>query len=80
VTRPRAGTIVASLFGLGVIIAVLSAVLFALPRASVGAHYVPLASSTFAPTEADARQGFALGTAAAALLLIAGSAGWRLGR
>lgn len=82
-TRPQARTIVAGLFVLGLVLAVVSAILFAIPRpaASFGWYaYAPLSSTTFTPSAADARQGFALGTAGAALLLMAGSAGWWLGR
>lgn len=80
---PQARTIVVGLFVLGVVLGVVSVILLAVPRpaASFGWYaYAPLSSTTFAPSGADARQGFGLGTAAAALLLIAGSAGWWLGR
>ncbi|MFF1571334.1 hypothetical protein ACFVWR_01195 [Leifsonia sp. NPDC058292] len=81
--RTPAHKIAAGLFALGAVLAVVSAILFAIPRheSSFGWYaYAPLSSTTFAPPEADTRQGFALGTATAALLLIAGSAGWWLGR
>lgn len=80
---PQARTIVAGLFVLGLVLAVVSGILLAIPRpaASFGWYaYAPLSSTTFAPSGADVRQGFAIGTGAASLLLIAGSAGWWLGR
>lgn len=80
---PGTHIIAAGLFALGVMLAVVSAILFAIPRqeSSFGWYaYAPLSSTTFAPPQAETREGFALGTGAAALLLIAGSAGWWLGR
>ncbi len=80
---PGARGIAASLFALGLVLAVVSVVLFAIPRptASFGWYaYAPLSSTTFVPPEGDTRQAFAFGAAAAALVLIAGSVGWWLGR
>lgn len=78
-----ARAISACLFALGLVLAVASVVLFVIPRpaASFGWYaYAPLSSTTFAPPAADTRQGFAFGAAAAALVLVAGSVGWWLGR
>ncbi|MDR6972012.1 hypothetical protein [Leifsonia shinshuensis] len=81
--RSRSSAVAAVLFALGIACAIVSAILFAVPRTvtSFGWYaYAPLSSSYFAPSGVDAALQWALGLAAASLILVAGTVGWWLGR
>jgi heme/copper-type cytochrome/quinol oxidase subunit 1 len=80
---PRSARVARMLFALGVAFVVLAVVLFAIPHqeSSFGWYAnAPLSSTTSSPPLADTRTVIALSAAAIGLVLMAGCAGWWLGR